>query len=225
VKPLPKKIADASSGTLGRASPAPPKDGASPAGASASRSKACPRRSTLCPGQKPPVWAVKRPARPCKSAMPKTFTVENVKGVQPPREGPDRLQRLGERHTGLHLRGARTRVTLDAWSSWLRVTSAKRLSLLVTTFDKLRATLNHFRQQPAHQAHQPDDRRPRHAQQTAERVVRAAARVRGAPTRGRARCLVPARRRARATCPRGGLRRAQLVEQLGDRPWRTAQRQ
>ena len=31
-----------------------------------------------CPGQKPPIWAVKRPARPCKSATQTRFTVEKA---------------------------------------------------------------------------------------------------------------------------------------------------
>jgi hypothetical protein len=34
-----------------------------------------------CPGRKPPFWAVKRPARPYKTATQKRFTVENAKGA------------------------------------------------------------------------------------------------------------------------------------------------
>ena len=32
---------------------------------------------------------LKRPARPCKNAVDSRFTVENAKGVSPPRAGPD----------------------------------------------------------------------------------------------------------------------------------------
>jgi hypothetical protein len=34
-----------------------------------------------CPGRKPPFLAVKRPARPYKSAIQNRFTVENAKGA------------------------------------------------------------------------------------------------------------------------------------------------
>jgi hypothetical protein len=35
----------------------------------------------LCPGRKPPFWAVKRHARPYKSTIESRFTVENAKGA------------------------------------------------------------------------------------------------------------------------------------------------
>ena len=35
--------------------------------------------STYCPDRKPPIWAVKRPERPHKSAIQNRFTIENVK--------------------------------------------------------------------------------------------------------------------------------------------------
>jgi hypothetical protein len=37
--------------------------------------------STYCPGRKPPIWAVTRPARPYKSDIQNRFTIENVKGA------------------------------------------------------------------------------------------------------------------------------------------------
>jgi hypothetical protein len=41
----------------------------------------------LCPGQKSPFWAVKRPARPYKWPIQIRFTAENAKGAEPPRAG------------------------------------------------------------------------------------------------------------------------------------------
>ena len=35
----------------------------------------------VCPNRKPPVWAVKRPARPYKSTTQTRFTTEDAKGA------------------------------------------------------------------------------------------------------------------------------------------------
>jgi hypothetical protein len=35
----------------------------------------------ICPGRKPPFWAVKCPAHPYKSGIQNRFTVENAKGA------------------------------------------------------------------------------------------------------------------------------------------------
>jgi hypothetical protein len=58
-----------------------------------------------CPGRKPPFLAVKRPARPYKSAIETQFTMGNAKGAEPPREGPNRDR-------GPHLSGARRAAAL-----------------------------------------------------------------------------------------------------------------
>ena len=47
----------------------------------------------ICPGRNPPFWAVERPLRPYKSVLQKRFTIENVKGAEPSRAGPDRRSR------------------------------------------------------------------------------------------------------------------------------------
>jgi hypothetical protein len=47
-----------------------------------------------CPGRKPPCLAVKRPARPYKSAIQNRFTAENAQGASTPRAGPDGGLRL-----------------------------------------------------------------------------------------------------------------------------------
>jgi hypothetical protein len=38
-------------------------------------------RPAACPGQKPSLWAVKRPVRPYKSAIQNRFTVGNAEGA------------------------------------------------------------------------------------------------------------------------------------------------
>ena len=43
---------------------------------------------TLCPGQKPPAWAIKRPVRPHRSAMQTRFTMETLRARNRP--GPAR---------------------------------------------------------------------------------------------------------------------------------------
>jgi hypothetical protein len=55
----------------------------------ASRTTTAPH-AWYCPGRKPPFSAVKRPARPYKSATQTRFTVGNAKGTSPSLGGPDR---------------------------------------------------------------------------------------------------------------------------------------
>ena len=47
-----------------------------------------------CPGQKPPFLAVKRPARPYKTATQNRFTMGNTNGAYTPRAGPDRVEEV-----------------------------------------------------------------------------------------------------------------------------------
>ena len=47
-----------------------------------------------CPGRKSPFLAVKRHARPYKSAIQTRFTMGNAKGFEPPRAVPDRDGRV-----------------------------------------------------------------------------------------------------------------------------------
>jgi hypothetical protein len=73
---------------------------------------------SVCPGRKPPCLPVRRPARPCKSAVETQSTVGNAEAAWTPRAGPDgrprhRLRpeaaRRRPRHCPRHLRV--TRVT------------------------------------------------------------------------------------------------------------------
>ena len=57
---------------------------------SSSNPMATARFRSTCPGRKPPFSAVKRPARPSKNTIQNQFTVENARGAEPPRAGPDR---------------------------------------------------------------------------------------------------------------------------------------
>jgi hypothetical protein len=47
------------------------------------------RSASACPGRKPPVLRVKRPARPYKTAIQNKFTTENGDGAHTPSPGPD----------------------------------------------------------------------------------------------------------------------------------------
>jgi hypothetical protein len=83
---------------------------------------------TICPGQKPPVSAVKRPVRPNKNAIQHRLTLENAKGAYPPPPGWARTETMKSCSPGVHrvrrVRGVKTMVkTRGRWppNSTLRI--------------------------------------------------------------------------------------------------------